>query len=100
MVTCPCKSPWIAACDRTDALQGDAAKDTGQQVRRRISRIRGCLWHTMDAGDLAIMSVPAKLATAALCLLGRVASAGRNDIKPSRTPLTANHVARQMPSVM
>lgn len=56
--------------------------------------------HTIDAGDLAIMSVPAKLATAARCLLGRSAVMGKYAANPSSSPLIETHVARHTPMVM
>ena len=56
--------------------------------------------HTIEAGDLAIMSVPAKLATAARCLLGRSAVMGKYAASPSSSPLIETHVARHTPMVM
>lgn len=46
------------------------------------------------------MRVPAKLATAALCLLGRAAVMGRTLARLSISPEMASHVARHMPSVI
>ena len=55
---------------------------------------------TIEAGDLAIMSVPARLATAARCLLGRSAVMGRYTANPSSNPVMVTHVARHTPMVM
>ena len=46
------------------------------------------------------MSVPARLATAARCLLGKSAVMGRYAAKPSKVPLIVTHVAKHTPMVM
>lgn len=58
------------------------------------------MYCTMDAGDLAIMSVPARLATAALCFPGSAAVMGRYADRLSSKPEMVTHVARHTPSVM
>ena len=54
----------------------------------------------MDAGDLAIMSVPARLATAALCFPGSAAVMGRYADRLSSKPEMVTHVAMHTPRVM
>ncbi len=46
------------------------------------------------------MSVPARLATAARCLLGKSAVMGRYAAKPSKVPLIVTHVAKHTPKVI
>ena len=46
------------------------------------------------------MRVPAKLATAARCLLGRLAVMGRNAARLSSKPEMVTHVAKHIPRVM